>query len=336
MFGPPPPAAFDPSQLVRGSDLRRMGIEPARAGWVGVRRGFWIRQVDFDSLTPLQRHAALVHAANRAITSAVEPVFCGPSAAALLTLPRIGPWPNAVRLLADPSQTDMRRQRGGSGPASRRSGACPTCWLIHDIRCTPPARTVIDLARFDSLENPLVAADHVLRHQLCDPDALTAEAAGLAAGQPGRRPALLTAKLANGLAHLPGESVSRLQVFRLNLPKPELQVPFNDADGLIGYVDFLWRRRGKRPLVGEFDGRVKYRLGGLTSQTDIERTLWEEKRREDRLRKQADVVRWTWTSAIDASRLGRELAAYDITPGAAGMGSWLDGRSAPEVWGMAG
>jgi DNA primase len=95
-----------------------------------------------------------------------------------------------------------------------------------------------------------------------------------------------------------------------NLPKPELQVPFNDADGLIGYVDFLWRRRGKRPLVGEFDGRVKYRLGGLTSQTDIERTLWEEKRREDRLRKQADVVRWTWTSAIDASRLGRELAAY--------------------------
>ncbi|MCI1262070.1 MAG: hypothetical protein LKG20_07280 [Tetrasphaera jenkinsii] len=111
-------------------------------------------------------------------------------------------------------------------------------------------------------------------------------------------------------------------MFRLNLPKPELQVPFNDADGLIGYVDFLWRRRGKRPLVGEFDGRVKYRLGGLTSQTDIERTLWEEKRREDRLRKQADVVRWTWTSAIDASRLGRELAAYGITPGAAG---WVRG-----------
>jgi very-short-patch-repair endonuclease len=60
-------------------------------------------------------------------------------------------------------------------------------------------------------------------------------------------------------------------------------VPLYDEAGLIGRVDFLWR---KHRIVGEADGRAKY---------DRPQVLWNEKRREDRLRAAGfEVVRWSW------------------------------------------
>ena len=51
----------------------------------------------------------------------------------------------------------------------------------------------------------------------------------------------------------PGESLSRVQMFVLNLPRPTLQHPMHDDAGRIGVVDFWWQG-----VVGEFDGRSKY------------------------------------------------------------------------------
>ncbi|WP_224387448.1 hypothetical protein [Pseudonocardia sp. ICBG1293] len=56
-------------------------------------------------------------------------------------------------------------------------------------------------------------------------------------------------------------------------------------------ADFAWPDRG---VVGEFDGRTKY---GRTLHPggDAAEALWEEKRREDRIRRTGlTVVRWTW------------------------------------------
>jgi hypothetical protein len=39
----------------------------------------------------------------------------------------------------------------------------------------------------------------------------------------------------------PGESLSRVQMFRLNLPRPELQHEVRDDEGLAGVVDFWWK-----------------------------------------------------------------------------------------------
>ena len=69
---------------------------------------------------------------------------------------------------------------------------------------------------------------------------------------------------------------------RMQLPQPELQVPFADAAGPIGRVDFYWKAHR---TVGESDGRMKY---------DQPQALWHEKRREDRLRELGlQVVRWS-------------------------------------------
>lgn len=54
----------------------------------------------------------------------------------------------------------------------------------------------------------------------------------------GRASAARAVALADGASMSPGESFSRVQMFRLLIPKPRLQVSFSDADGHIGDVDF--------------------------------------------------------------------------------------------------
>lgn len=83
-------------------------------------------------------------------------------------------------------------------------------------------------------------------------------------------------------AQTPLESHSRLRLLRCDLPEPRLQVPFYDAEGLIGIVDMYFDELG---VIGEADGLLKYRSGA---------DLIHEKHREDRLRRQKPVVRWDW------------------------------------------
>lgn len=86
----------------------------------------------------------------------------------------------------------------------------------------------------------------------------------------------------------------------------DLQVEVRDRAGLVGYADMGWL-----PLrvLGEFDGRAKY---GMTDGTPAQ-ALWDEKRREDRLRAAGlAVVRWTWADLLRSGpwlgRLRAELA----------------------------
>jgi hypothetical protein len=111
-------------------------------------------------------------------------------------------------------------------------------------------------------------------------------------------------------------------MFRLGLPKPELQVPYSDADGLIGVVDFDWTG-----LVGEFDGKVKYHVTERGDPIEAQRVLWQEKQREDRLRRRArGVVRWDWATAINDGRLLRRLSEHGLRPQRGGSVSWFEDR----------
>lgn len=96
-------------------------------------------------------------------------------------------------------------------------------------------------------------------------------------------------------AQSPLESISRVRLVNRGLPEPQLQMPFHDRAGLIGYTDMTWR---DWKVIGECDGLAKYQ-----SRDD----LVAEKRREDRLRALGfTVVRWTWDDIV--SRPG-EVAA---------------------------
>jgi hypothetical protein len=115
---------------------------------------------------------------------------------------------------------------------------------------------------------------------------------------------------ADARAESPGESLSRARMIELGVPRPVLQHEVRDGRGLVGRVDFFWPERG---VAGEFDGRLKYRAGGVGDRTAAEQRVWEEKRREDRLRSAGlRVVRWTWADAWHPGPLADLLRAAGV------------------------
>ena len=311
MLGPAAPASFDAGILRRGRDLRSIGVEPTRGGWQHVRNGVWVTDREWRALTPEHRHAALVYATDLCLKRE-NPLFVVTSAAAVWGLPRIEAWPDAVRVLVG------TRARGrGSALVRPHVGRPAEGVRVGGVRVTTPARTVVDLARTCSLQTAVAAADHALRHGLCTLDELQDEVDAVPPRVRGRHTARVVAALADPLSMSPGESLSRVQMFLLNLPRPRLQQEVHDELGLVGIVDFGWEG-----VVGEFDGKVKYRVEEGSGAAEAGEVVWREKQREDRLRSRVRVARWTWAVALDPVKLGALLARNGIRPLPAN--TWID------------
>ena len=311
MLGPQRHLPYDPSQLRRTADLRRVGTEPSRGGWHQVRTGVWLPASAAAGLVAEDRHAALVHATALTHPEGESLTFAADSAAAVWGMPRISSWPTSVRHLGT--------RRGVSGSAVLRPllGAPAEEVVVHGLSVTPPARTVVDVARQGQLRDAVVAADYCLRHHLRTREALAAEVGAVLPGAPGRARAHTVVAVADGLSMSPGESWSRVVMFTLQLPRPRLQVSFADAEGHIGDVDFWWEG-----VVGEFDGRTKYRIPPGASHDEAGRVLWAEKKREDRLRRKARVARWVWADLMRPQLLLAILADKGIRPQR--RSTWLD------------
>lgn len=183
---------------------------------------------------------------------------------------------------------------------------------VGGVAVTDPARTVVDLAGTVGFEQAVVVADAALapregrRPPLTDPSAL--HAAARRRGRVGRAAARRVVLFADGGAHSPGESRSRVVLWRYGLPAPLLQFAVRGPGGLLGTTDVGWPELA---VVGEFDGRVKYgRLAGPgRSAADV---VHDEKLREDAIRSTGlGMVRWTWADLDDfapvAARLRRSF-----------------------------
>ena len=159
----------------------------------------------------------------------------------------------------------------------------------------PAATAVVQLALDAGVVPGVVACDHGLREKLFDRGDLEAAAAAVR-GWPrsGRVQAMMP--LVDGRSESAGESRLRvhLQVAGVAVVP---QVTIWDEDGeFVARVDFLVE--GTNVIV-EFDGKIKYQSGDGD-------TLFEEKRREDRLRRLGyTVIRVTWA---DLYRPGRVVA----------------------------
>lgn len=185
---------------------------------------------------------------------------------------------------------------------------------------TPYERTIVDHARHARLESGVAACDSALHLGLTTREALLAELERVPRGARGRSMANLAIHLADGRVESPLESLSRARMFQAGLPMPTLQPLFDDADGFIGRTDFYWPQLG---LVGESDGELKYEVPEGDPGREAVDALLEEKRREQRLRRHAeidDVVRWGWGEALPPGKLHTVLAAYGLR--AALDGGW--------------
>ncbi|MDQ1171492.1 hypothetical protein QE392_003296 [Microbacterium proteolyticum] len=253
-----------------------------------------------------------------AAIASIPPIFATRTAAALHGLP----------LLADDEKTHVisTADRPGSGyEVVRHRGQLDEDDLteIGGLRCTSLSRTVADLARTDSRERAVSAADAALRKvafrapETYDDDAADGftdmALAHISPTSVGRAKARWVLTFANGRAQLPGESISRIRLRELGFAPPSLQVPVAGPRGCTYWVDF---GLDDADAWGEFDGTSKYRDQTMTGGRSTSEVVEREKRREDWIRgvtKRA-LVRWGWGDITDAASLGRRLAAFGVRP----------------------
>lgn len=281
-----------------------------------VRPGVYARAVDLAPLTRAEERVVL-RARALALVARSRPIFCGLTAAAILGLPLLRDDGRLHVLVADArpgAPTDVVRHRDFDERTAEE---------VDGLLCTPLARTAADVARSEARDVALSVADAAFRRHAFTPPGTYDVAAATRLREDAlawasratrnRRTAERILGLADGRAHLPGESVSRLRLLDLGFAPPSLQVPVAAPNGGTFWLDFGLDDVG---AWGEFDGRAKYGELADAAGRSAREVLDREKRREDWIRGTTNrrFARWGWDDIRDAATLGRRLHAFGITP----------------------
>jgi hypothetical protein len=187
--------------------------------------------------------------------------------------------------------------------------------VVNGLPVTSIERTMLDVASTGSFGEAVAVADAALHEVpvIARPAALERLRSGWER-MPGRRASRRVPRVldfADGDTESPGESISRVTMHILGLPRPVLQREFRDRYGLAGRADFYFP---DEDVIGEMDGKGKY-LDPTMNKGDAARVVLKEKEREDRLRALVrGFVRWGWAEAGDPARLGAKLAAAGVHP----------------------
>jgi putative AbiEi antitoxin of type IV toxin-antitoxin system/uncharacterized protein DUF559 len=262
--------------LREGKSATQITTLVRRGTLIQVRRGVYARA---DLAAELATHPGGDHLLKTAAALAT----LGPAAASHESAAII----HGMDLLKQPRVVTLTRPQGAN--RSPQSGArLHYAWLpadhitvVHGMRVTTAARTVIDLARSLEFRAGIVTADSALRDKLVT----KSELESLLAKSPrraGRRRAADVIAFADDRAESVLESIARVVFRDCGLPPPELQVWVGGAE-VVGRVDFLWR---KYRTVVEVDGMLKY--------SDPARAV-RQLERDRRLREAGyEVVHLTW------------------------------------------
>lgn len=224
-------------------------------------------------------------------------------------MPTIGEWPDTIHI-ASP----LGAGRTKSGLHEHVLPAGVTVVMHEGQLVTSAADTVVGLACTLPFAAAVAIADFAL-HVPRDRPALCSKAdlehsLQAYAGRKGYRAARAVVEFADGLSGSLGESHSRANMNLCGFVIPELQVPFYDADGLIGYTDFFWRTINR---IGEFDGLGKYLREEFARGRDPAQVVIDEKIREDRLRGCGpSVSRWLFQVGVSPRRLGELLRRVGV------------------------
>ena len=280
-----------------------------------VSPGVYADKLAWDALTPRDQYIHRIRAVVE--TRAFDPVLVShESAAALHGLPVLASWPRQVHVT-------IGRSNGGKsrGEIVKHSVEIPDVDVttVAGLRVTTVVRTVIDIAANAKFMSAVVVADHALRldrwgkrEPLCTPDTISA---ALDRRLPARAHARISRviRFATTQSDSPLESVSRVSMHTVGIPRPVLQQQFSDYRGLIGFSEFYWP---DFKLIGEADGRSKYTDPRYRNGRTLEEVLLDEKKRADRLRAIGlDVSRWGWDIGVNPESLRRHLEAAGLPSG---------------------
>ena len=309
-------ASSDPLILVRNlyslEDTRqRHAARAARGLEVRITRGAYVDEPYWAGLAARDKYLLTIRAV--AETRGARPVLSHWSAAAIHSLPIIGPWPNRVHVTQDAAIGTRSR-----GIVVRHSLplAGTDVVEIDGLLVTSVARTVIDLAVVSTGMSAVTSMDAALhidrfpsRPPLVTLDALReAWDARLPFRGHSRAGEVIAFSVTN--SDSPIESVSRWNMRIVGCPPPILQQSHFDDRGFIADTDFSWPEYG---AVGEADGDIKYLDPAYRRGRSADQVVLDEKIREDRLRALPKVVaRWRWPVALSHDRLRHTLIAAGL------------------------
>ncbi|WP_375387750.1 hypothetical protein [uncultured Amnibacterium sp.] len=289
-----------------GGELRSLARDVERGLRRRLFRGVYVDRVRFDALPPTEQHR--VRMAGYAATCLEPPVFSHWSAAVAEDLPFLGDHLGVVHTI-----TGSRSARSRTG-ASVHLLALPGSDVVEvdGLRCTSPARTVVDVACASGFDDGLVLADAALHSGLVGGKEMLREALAAVPGRKGAVRAAEVVEFADGDAESPGESLGRHTMHRMGVEPPLLQWRLLRVDGvLIARLDFFF------PSVNvgaEFDGRVKY-FDPRFTKGEANEVLYREKLREDEARRHlAGLARFGWREARSVDLLRPILAGAGVRP----------------------
>ncbi|KAB1503998.1 hypothetical protein F7230_02520 [Corynebacterium sp. 320] len=141
---------------------------------------------------------------------------------------------------------------------------------------TSVAHTIVDVARWESLEAAVVMGDYALKRGLLKRSELEA-ALGDARGCSGIKRAQHLSGLVSSKSESPRESELKVQMWEEGLPAPLQQAVICRADNglFVARADYLFE---EEQVAVEYDGEGKYR--GQYSQKSLQEVLLEERRRQ--------------------------------------------------------
>jgi predicted transcriptional regulator of viral defense system len=242
---------------------------------------------------------------------AADPItFSHATAAAIWGLPWLGPWPDRVDV--------VRTEPGGGqyalGVSRHRMVGDLGVEQIDGLRVTSLARTVVDIARQPGFMRAVVVGDAAMSGRLRLQHASASATVSRAALLEQLEQVPLAATRARDAvrffdpgAESPGESISRVSLWRAGFPSPVLQQKFGAFR-----VDFWWP---DSEVIGEFDGRVKYLDAGARGGQSADEIVYAEKLREDELRRQCrGFARWSYTDAMSPAALRARLQDAGLPP----------------------
>ncbi|WEO77469.1 hypothetical protein BJQ94_19305 [Cryobacterium sp. SO2] len=311
-------------QLTRdnvGHDGRARRREHERGDVDRLRRGIYVAHSTWSNAGADARYLMRIHAA--VLSRRTRPVVSHLSAARLWGLPVLGQWPPEVHLQGGSGQT-----RTSKNWISWHHDPLPDDDVteIDGLLVTTRLRTMVDLARSQPFRSAVISLDAGLQDHFVLPGGTVVPAISRDAvfdrvlqlgSRRGARRARQSVEFADARSGSVGESLSRTGFLLAGMPMPDLQVVYPHAFGE-DRVDFRWKRRyhvRKIPLLGEFDGELKYTRGEFMGGRTINEVVWAEKRREDRLRAPGrSMARWLWVDALRPERLRAVLLNAGLRP----------------------
>lgn len=281
----------------------------SRGELVRVASGAYLPAGIWEGMSERDRYLVAIRVA---AAKADDPMtFSHASAAAIWGLPWFGPWPDRV---------DVLRVEPGRGHYSStvrrhvdRLADAPS--VIDGLWVTSLARTVADIAGQPGFTRAVVVGDAALnakRRALLSAAAPQLRHEDLVSEMTRSTNAPVRARDAiafmDARSESPGESISRVSMWRAGVPAPVLQQTFSPWT-----VDFWWP---DFEVIGEFDGAMKYLDAEVRGGKSAEQVVYEEKLREDELRRRSQgFARWGYSHAMAPALLAGRLASAGVKLG---------------------